>query len=52
MQSFKVAHVREQGVDLIIVFVDERVSNMTDADRREIAGRLTLCARHPHNRCY
>lgn len=23
MQSFDVAHVREQGVDLIIVFVDE-----------------------------
>lgn len=45
MQSFDIAHVREQGVDLIVVFVDERVSRMADADRNAIMARLALCAR-------
>lgn len=45
MQSFDVAHVREQNVDLIIVFVDQRVGRMTDQERAEISARLALCSR-------
>jgi hypothetical protein len=45
VQSFDVAHLREQGVDLIIVFVDRRVANMSDNERNEIVARLSLCAR-------
>lgn len=46
MQSFDVAHRREQGVDLIIVFVDERVGRTPDSDQGAIMSRLTLCARN------
>jgi hypothetical protein len=45
MQSFDIAHIREQGVDLIVVFVDPRVGRMTDSERAEISAQLTLCSR-------
>jgi hypothetical protein len=45
MQYFDIAHVREQGVDLIIVFVDQRVGRVTDGERAEVSARLTLCSR-------
>jgi hypothetical protein len=45
MQQFDVAHVRERGVDLIIVFVNDRVRYMSDEDRGALAVALTLCAR-------
>ena len=45
MQTFDVAHIREQGVDLIIVFLDHSVQYKTDAERSQIAGALQLCAR-------
>jgi hypothetical protein len=40
-----VAHIREQGVDLIIVFVSDRVRWMNDTDVRSIVAGLTVCAR-------
>jgi hypothetical protein len=45
MQNFDVAHVREQGVDLIIVFVAERVRSMSTSDTNGLITSLTLCAR-------
>jgi hypothetical protein len=45
MQSFDVAHIRERGVDLIVVFVDQKVGRMTDEERNGILLRLSLCAR-------
>lgn len=44
MQSFKVAHFREQGVDLIVVFVNESVGRMADSERQRILNALQLCA--------
>lgn len=44
MQSFDVAHIREQGVDLIIVFVSDTVRWMSDEERNQILTALTLCA--------
>lgn len=45
MQQFDVAHLREQGVDLIIVFVNEQVRYMTAHDRNSLVAALTICAR-------
>ena len=45
MQQFEVAHIREQGQDLIIVFVSDRVRHMTDQDRANLSMALTLCSR-------
>jgi hypothetical protein len=45
MQEFNVAHINEQGVDLIIVFLDQKVAGFSPAQLEEIAERLTVCAR-------
>jgi hypothetical protein len=37
--------LREQGVDLIVVFVAERVRLIPDNEKQALAGGLTLCAR-------
>ena len=44
MSDFQVAHIREQGVDLIIVFVAERVRRIPDSEKQALAAGLTLCA--------
>lgn len=44
MVDFQVAHLREQGVDLIIVFVAEHVSRIPDNEKQALATALTLCA--------
>jgi hypothetical protein len=45
VQTFDVAHIQEQGVDLIVVFVDRNVQYMTDAERAQIQAGLAICAR-------
>ena len=44
MQQFDVAHIREQGQDLIIVFVSDQVRYMSDQDRAGLSAALTLCS--------
>lgn len=44
MQRFKVAHIREQGEDLIIVFVADQVEFMSAAQKNQILSALQLCS--------
>lgn len=44
MQKFKVAHLREQGQDMIIVFVDAKVGTWTDEKRQQLSAQLQICA--------
>lgn len=44
MANFKVAHIREQGVDLIIVPLESSFGRKSDADQNEIIESLQMCA--------
>ena len=44
MQEFKVAHLREQGQDMIIVFVHGKVGTWTDEKREQLSAQLQICA--------
>lgn len=44
MSTFKVAHIREQGVDLIIIPLDDSFANKTFEEQNEAQGALQLCA--------
>lgn len=45
MPRFKVAHVREQGVDLIIVPLESSFGNKLESDKDEIIAELQVRAR-------
>jgi hypothetical protein len=45
MTTFEIAHINEQGVNVVVVFVDPAVAHKTAADQNAIAGGLQLCAR-------
>lgn len=45
MPRFKVAHIREQGVDLIIVPLDSSVDYQTQEEQQAVADELQLRAR-------
>ena len=44
MPRFKVAHIREQGIDLIIVPLDAAFGSKTSEDQQEIIAELQLHA--------
>lgn len=44
MARFKIAHIREQGVDLIIVPLDSSFGNKTQSEQSETIASLQLCA--------
>ena len=44
METFDVAHVQEQGVDLIIVLVNPSFGYKTDKEQKEIVASLQACA--------
>jgi hypothetical protein len=44
MTSFDVAHIREQGVDLIIIVMDLSFGNKTLTEQQEIMRALQECA--------
>jgi len=44
MTTFDVAHVREQGIDLIIVLLDSSFGYKTAMEQKEIAAALRKCA--------
>lgn len=43
-ETFKVAHLRVQTVDIVIVFVNARVGNMTPSEQQGVANALQVCA--------
>lgn len=45
MASFDVAHIREQGVDLVVVFVRAQARSLSNVDADKFTAALTLCAR-------
>ncbi len=45
MASYRIAHIREQGVDLIIVPLDSAFGYKSQREQNEIIGSLQLCAR-------
>jgi len=45
MPIYDVAHIREQGVDLVIVSLDQPFGLRSAADQREITAALQACAR-------
>lgn len=44
MAKFKVAHIREQGVDLIIAPLESSFGRQSDADQKEFIEALQVCA--------
>ena len=44
MPNFKIAHVREQGIDLIIVPLDNSFGNKPDSEQRAVIGELQIHA--------
>lgn len=44
METFDVAHIREQGQDIIIVVVNHSFSRKIQAEQREITAWLQQCA--------
>jgi hypothetical protein len=44
MEEFQVAHIREQGVDLVIIFVSESFGTKSDTEKARVAAALQICA--------
>jgi hypothetical protein len=44
MPKFKVANFREQGVDLVVVFLDSSFDRKSPSDQSEIVAALQVCA--------
>ena len=44
MNKFKVAHIREQGVDLIIIPLEREFGHKSPSDQGDIAESLQICA--------
>lgn len=44
MASFEVAHIHEQGVDLVIIPLEPSFGLKSSADQNEITAELQLCA--------
>jgi hypothetical protein len=46
MPTFKIAHVKEHGIDLIIVLVDSSFENKSASEQNEVVVELQLRARN------
>lgn len=44
MANFKIAHIREQGVDLVIAPLESSFGRKTEQEQSEIIASLQLCA--------
>lgn len=44
MPSYKIAHLREQGQDMIIIPLESNFEHKTAADQQDIIDSLQLCA--------
>jgi len=45
LATFQIAHINEQGVNVVVVFVDPAVAHKTPFEQSQIATSLQLCAR-------
>lgn len=45
MVNFQIAHINEQGVNVVVVFVDAEVGHKSPTEQNAIAAALQLCAR-------
>lgn len=45
MTKFEIAHINEQGVNVVVVFVDAIIAHKSSTEQNEIAASLQLCAR-------
>lgn len=45
MEQFEVAHINEQGVNVVVVFVNPDVAHKTPEEQNGIAASLQACAR-------
>jgi hypothetical protein len=43
--NFEIAHINEQGVNVIVVFVDDSFSHKSQQEQDQIAAALQACAR-------
>lgn len=46
METFQIAHIREQGVDLVITPLDTEFGLRTQTEQRRIAALLQACAKN------
>lgn len=44
MTDFEVAHINEQGVNIVVVFVDSSMAHKSSEEQNQIAAALQLCA--------
>lgn len=44
METFQVAHFKEQGVDVIVVFLDSSFDEKSEKEQNEAYAALQLCA--------
>lgn len=44
MATFKIAHINEHGVNVVVVFVDPAVAHKSTEEQNVIAASLQLCA--------
>lgn len=44
MSTFKIAHIKEQGIDLIIIPLESSFGHKQDSDQAEIIESLQACA--------
>jgi hypothetical protein len=42
--DFQIAHINEQGVDVVVVFVDAAIAHKSAAEQNELAAGLQICA--------
>lgn len=43
-EQYDIAHLNVRGVDIIVVFVDERIHHISAADKNAVLTRLQFCA--------
>lgn len=48
MATFEVAHINEQGVNVVVVFVDPSVAHKSPQEQNAIAATLQQCAQSAH----
>lgn len=44
MNKFKIAHLREQGSDMVIVLLDSAFENKPSADQQDVIAALQACS--------
>ena len=45
MTDFEVAHINEQGINVVVAFVDSSFAHKSSEEQNQVAAALQLCAR-------